>query len=51
MDKGADARTRTADPFIRVTAKEGSQSPPVPLGPGNKPKPRTPKDSEEPEDA
>jgi hypothetical protein len=38
-------------PSLRVTAKEGSQSSPVPPGRTNKPRPRTTKDSEEPGNA
>ena len=42
--RGLEPRT----PSLRVTAKEGKQSPPVPPGPINKPNQRTTKDSQEP---
>jgi len=45
--RGLEPRT----PSLRVTAEEGSESPPVPPGPMNEPKPETAKDSEEPEGA
>jgi hypothetical protein len=45
--RGFEPRT----PSLRVTAKEGAQSLPVPPGCVNKPKQWTPKESEEPQDA
>ena len=43
--RGFEPRTSS----LRVTVKEGNQSSQVSSGPANKPKPRTPKESEEPE--
>ena len=42
--RGLEPRT----PSLRVSTKEGGQSPPVPPGPADKPKSETPEDCEEP---